>query len=212
MKEEDGMITMENALAYIQWHFIESDGIIACIERGEEIDQREVQRMEVAFQALEGAWKEQMLVPKHAVQIVRAASKTLPRLNRCMLLHPERKTEISRLVMEVDKWIEAVFLSPMSEESAISLVCQHLLGTPSFNVQLYLGEIDNNAVQELFSALDVLAQLWKDRTEISKLAVYAMLSVPWLFTKTSALFSEEEKQYLQRIEQQLDEYITVCLS
>jgi hypothetical protein len=99
----------------------------------------------------------------------------------------------------------------MSEESAILLVCQHVLGIPSFNVQLYLGKIDKNAVQELFSALTVLAQLWKDRTEISKLAVHAMMSVPWLFTKTSPFFSEEEKRHLQRIEQQLDEYITLCL-
>lgn len=213
MSEKAEILTIESALAHIHWHFTERDGIIARIEGGEVIDQREVQEIEAAFQVVEMAWKEQPLVPKQAVQIVRTASKAIPRLNRCMLRYPEREAELSRFVMEAEQWIEAVFLPlPMSEESAISLVCQHILGMPSFNVQLYLGEIDNNAVQELFSALHVLAQLWKDRTEISKSAVYAMMSVPWLFTKTSALFPEGEKHYLQRIEQQLDESITLCLS
>ena len=211
MREDAEMLTVKDALAHIKWHFTESDGLIARIERGEEVDERQVQEIETAFLILQAEWKEHERIPKHAVQILRDANNAILRLDKSSLLYPQRGNEIRHFMTDIFTWMDAAF-STMSEEAAIAAVCQQLLGVPSFVVELRQATIDEEAVKDLFSALDVLARVWKNRKEISKLAAQAMVSVPWIFRDAKNLFSGADKQRLNVIQQQLDEHITRCLS
>lgn len=215
MREDAEILTLEDALACIKWHFTESDGLLVQIEMGKEIDEKQVQMIGTAFQLMQAAWKDKVLVAKNAVQLVRTAIKAIPRLEQYMLLYPQREAEISRFLIKVSGWTDSVFfapLMPLSEEGAITLVCQHFLGIPSFNTELMLGHIDENALGELSDALERLAQIWETKEYISKLAAHAMLSASWLFEEVANVFSSEKKQRLQEIERQLDERITLCLS
>jgi hypothetical protein len=117
--------------------------------------------------------------------------------------------------MQVSQWIEAVFSTPfLSEEGAVILLCQHIFGPPPFCVDLRLGNINEDALSDLFVALDTLAYAWKKKTSISKLAAHAMVSTPELLMSVSKVdfIPETEKQRLRVIEQELAERITECLS
>jgi hypothetical protein len=212
MSEDTEILTLEEALVCIRQHFTEPDGLVAHIEKGLEIDDVQVGKLEGALSRLHLAWQEQDLVPK---QDVRLLWNVVPRLEKCLSLYPERTTEMSSFLMQVSQWIEAVFSTPLlSEEGAVVLLCQHIFGTPPFCVDLYLGNINEDALSELFVALDTLADAWKKKAYISKLAAHAMVGTPEVLMSVSEADSipETEKQRLQVIEQELAERITKCLN
>ena len=91
-------------------------------------------------------------------------------------------------------------------------VYQHLLGTPQFNEGLLFGRIDEEALKELLQALEVLAEAWKTKAQISRLIAYTLISTPWLFARQGNLFSGEEQLRFQQVEQQVEEAISECLS
>src|SRR6266516_1378585 len=139
MREDANEMTLEDAFACIKRHFTESDGLLAHIERGGEIDESQVLRIETAFQVMQTAWNTKALVPKYAVRLVRTAINAIPTLEQCILLYPQREAEIRRFIGKVGDWTETVFFAPsapLSEETAITLVYLHLLGVPSFNGEL----------------------------------------------------------------------------
>ncbi len=202
----------EDAFACIKRHFTESDGLLAHIERGGEIDETQVQMIGTAFQVMQAAWQEQERVPKQAVQLVHHASNAIPRLEQCMQLYPQREAELVRLWEQVSAWTEQVFSLPsLSEAAALVLVCQHLLGTRPFNTELMLGRIDQDALGELLGALEALAQGWQTREQVCKLAAYTMISASWLFDRVANLFPGTKQRRFQEVEQQVNERITLCL-
>ncbi len=99
----------------------------------------------------------------------------------------------------------------MSEENAIAVVSQHVIG-PSFVLGLRFGGIHDEAFKELRTALETLAHKWEKREYVSKIAAGAMISIQDLFTLLSGIYSEEEKRRLQPMLQALNECITRCLS
>jgi|SRR5579859_1455970 len=203
-------LSMEEAVALITQHFQECDGIIAQVERGEKIDGSQVRMIEEALRCLQLAWKGKELVPKHAVRLF---WNVIPRLEKCILLYPHRTDEVSKLMSDLIGWFDGVFSSSlMSEEDAIVLVTQHMIGLPPLSIELRFGNIREDSVEELLMALNVLADTWKTREDISKLAAHAMVSTQAVFMAVSDLFSGTEKQRLNAIEQQLNERITECLS
>jgi hypothetical protein len=209
MSEDAETLTLEEALACIKLHFTEPEGLVAHIEGGLGIDDMQVRALEVALRRLHIAWQEQDLVPKHDVQLL---WNVVPRLEKCLFLYPEQESEISSFLMNVSEWIEAIFSGPqLSEEDAITLFCQHIFGPPPFCVDLRFGQINEDAVSDLLTALDTLAQAWKKKEHISKLAAHAMISVPELLMSVSSLFSGAEKKRLQDIEQAMTERIMTCL-
>lgn len=106
-----------------------------------------------------------------------------------------------------------VFLPPArSEEVALSLVNQHLLGTSPFTTELLHGRINDDSLGELINGLAILGQAWQTRENIPKLAAYAMLCVPWDFDEASQHFSGSNLQRLHEIGQQVMESIMKCLS
>jgi hypothetical protein len=213
MREDADILTWEDALECVRWHFTEPDGLLAHIERGGEIDETQVQMIGTAFQVMQAAWQEQERVPKQAVQLVRHASNAIPRLEQRMQLYPQRQAELVRLLEQVSEWTEKVFSLPsLSEEAALVLVYEHLLGTRPFNTELILGRIDQDALGELLGALEALAQVWQTREQVSKLAAYTMISDSWLFDRAANLFPGTKQQRFQEVEQQVSERITRCLS
>lgn len=202
--------TLEEAWVCIKINFSESKGIIAQIEKGMEIDEINIQMIEVALQRISLAWEDMKLVPKKEVQLL---WNVLPRLEKCLLLYPYRKVEIGNLIARLSERLDALFSSSkMSEEHAIALVCQHLVGVPSFMIELRLGEINETSLEELLLALDTLAQEWKGKENISKLAVGGIISTQNFFSSVSGLYSTSEKQHLQAIELRLCERISRCLT
>lgn len=145
---------------------------------------------------------------------MREAAQMLTAVEQCILRYPEQSAEIREFFLEANEWIENVFISPpepMAEEVAITSVTEHLLGVPSFNVQLIQGSIDEDATKELLEAVSTLEFHWKGRETISKLAAQALIGAPWLFEHVSAYYSDAAREQLQAIEKQLAEYITRCL-
>jgi hypothetical protein len=63
-------------------------------------------------------------------------------------------------------------------------------------------------------SLDTLADAWKKKASISKLAAHALVSTPELLMSVSKadFIPETEKQRLRVIEQELAERITECFS
>src|SRR5579859_253283 len=120
---------MEEALALITHHFQERDGIIAQVERGEKIDDAQLQRLQRALQRVHEEWVAEDLISKEQVRLLWNVS---PRLEKCLLLSPQREAEIYNLIATLGMWIERIFTTPtMSEEQAIAIISQHIIG-PSF--------------------------------------------------------------------------------
>lgn len=118
-------------------------------------------------------------------------------------------------IQNVGYWTDTLFFTspaPLSEETAIAVAYQHLLGTPSFNIELILGTINNDALAELLDALTTLASKWESREYISKLVAHAMISSSWLFDRVATLFQGTSQQTLQDAERQVNEAIISCLS
>lgn len=202
-------LSMEEALACIKLHFTKPEGLIAQVERGISVDNAQVEMIKVALQRIHMTWEKQNLVPK---QDVRLLWGVLPRLEECLRLYPDRELEIRNLYMQIGQWIDEVFAIPtMSEETAIAVVSQHILG-PSFVMELRFHSMNENAREDLFMALDTLAKAWSNKERISKLAAGAMISVQDLSADVSWLHSDVDKKHLQEIIHQLFERINRCLS
>jgi hypothetical protein len=213
MNEECHMLTVDEALIYIRQQFMEPDGLISRIELGEKTDTAQVEIVIRACNTLQAAWQGQEIVPKDVVRMIRLATNRLLSLEQSMSTSPQRLEEITQMVSRLQEWIEMIFLPPpQSEEAALVLVCQHLLGTHPFTTELLMGRINEDSVAELVSGLQVLAQAWSTREQISKLAAYAMLSISWNFDEAARHFSGNKLQRFHEVEQQVNKAITECLS
>jgi hypothetical protein len=206
MGESHDFLSTQEALAYIRLHFAESEGIIARIEQGLPIDNAQIRRLEAALQQLHLAWLNEDLVSK---QEVRLLWNVYPRLEKSLALYPEREREITEFMSKVIRWMEQLFMTPqVSEEYAIAVISQHVIG-PSFLANALLGrEITASAVDETFMAVEALARIWKKKENISKLAAGALISTQYL--PISEHFSQKKKQDIQKLIQQLSEQITKC--
>lgn len=206
MNDDVEKMTIQEALHCIKHHFTENEGLIAQIERGQPIDSIEVKKLEVALQQLHMAWMNLDLVPKQEVQML---WNVVPRLERCLLLYPEKEVELSRFMYDVIVWFDQLFMTElMSGEHAIAMVSQHVIA-PSFLVDIQLSRTTTTSgVDDVFTAVETLAQIWKHRTHISKLAAGALLGTQSM--TISDYYPEDERQRLQEIMQQLREHITKC--
>ncbi|MBA2680158.1 MAG: hypothetical protein H0U76_17400 [Ktedonobacteraceae bacterium] len=135
-----------------------------------------------------------------------------PAFRKSLSLYPEKEAEISHFIMKLSSLLAGLFSTEtMSEENAIAVVSQHVIG-PSFVLGLRFGGIHDEAFKELRTALETLAHKWEKREYVSKIAAGAMISIQDLFTLLSGIYSEEEKRRLQPMLQALNECITRCLS
>ena len=200
-------MTIEDALACVKLHFTEPEGLIAQIERGSPVNSVQVQRLEVALRSLYEAWLDKDLIPKHEVRLL---WNVFPRLEQCLLLYPEKEAELTDFMSKLNVWLDQIFTTPevMSEEHAIAVVSQHVIG-PSFLVGILLSrKITSSEVDDVFTAVETLSRIWKHRTHISKLAAGALLGTQSM--SVSDYYPEYERQRLQEIMQQLQERITKC--
>ncbi len=206
MNDDSESMTTEEAITCIKHHFTEKEGLLDQIECGQPVDSTEVKTLEVAFQQLHMAWVNVDLVPKQEVQML---WNVIPRLERCIMRYPEREIELSKFMYEVIVWLDQLFMTEvMSEEHAIAVVSQHVIG-PSFLKEILLHEkFDATNVDEVFTAVRTLAHLWKKRKYISKLAVGALMSTRYL--PLSAHYPEQERQTIQETMKYLTELITRC--
>ncbi len=94
------------------------------------------------------AWVNLDLVPKQEVQLL---WNVIPRLERCIIRYPEREIELSKFMYEVIIWFDQLFMTElMTEEHAIAVVSQHVIG-PSFLKEILLNEkFDVSNVDEVF--------------------------------------------------------------
>ena len=205
MNDVTGMMTIEEALSCIKLHFVEEEGLIAQIERGLPIDIVQVKRLEMALQRLHIAWENSESVLK---QEVRLLWNVIPRLEHALLFYPE-EAELTKFMREVIVWLDELFMTEvMSEEHAIAVVSQHVIG-PSFLKGILLCEkIDSTSAYDVFTAVETLARVWKSRKHIPKLAAGALISTQ--STIIPNCYSEAEKQQIQKIMEQLRERITQC--
>ena len=79
--------------------FTEPEGLVAQIERGLDIDEVQVQMKEAALRRLRTAWEKKDLVPKQDVGLLWNVGNGVPRLEKCLLLYPQRAGEISKFLM-----------------------------------------------------------------------------------------------------------------
>src|SRR6266568_6791693 len=101
MSQEFEMLSVDEALTCIKQQFTEQKGLIAQIERGATINDVQVRMIEGALRYLQTAWKEKELVPKHAVRLF---WNVIPRIEKCILLYPQRTVELSKLMGDLIKW------------------------------------------------------------------------------------------------------------
>ena len=202
------MLSLEDALLTLELHFTEPEGLLARIERGLPVDEDQLQMINVALQILRATWTEQDLLPK---QNVRLLWNVLPRLEKSLATHPERKEEIENVIFKLSEWLAFLFSTPvMSEENAIAVVSQHVIA-PSFFTDLRFGTINEVLLEDLVLALDTLAEAWKKKEYVSKIASGAMINMQDMVTLVSGLYREPEMKRLRAIEQQLFECISRCL-
>src|SRR5579883_236350 len=208
--------SLKKAISCLTFHFTEHDGLVAQLERGLGIDEADVHAIEQAIQRLHQAWENENLVPKQVVQLF---WRVFPRIESCLHLYPDKRDEISAFLVKLSTWLEIPFTTPttMSEDHAIAVVGQHLIG-PSFLVEvLHFGTIDEHAVEELFFAINTLSEVWSQRTYISKFAAGALISTQDIFSgygpfsQVLARFSDDKKEQLRKIEQRLLERVDACL-
>ena len=205
--------TLEEALACVRRHFMEPDGLLGKVEQGEGINETAVQELEAAFQVMRDTWEEKTLVPKEAVRLILQVSNSIPRLGQCMQRFPQQTDAIANLVSKVTDWSEHVFSYPLvNEEAALVMVGQHLFGTRPFNMELIMGDINEDSLGELLEALDILGQVWESREQISKFAASTLVDAPWLFDRVVNHFPRGKLQRLHETRQQVMESITRCLS
>ena len=182
--------------------------MIARIERGLSVSDIQMRPIENALATIRAKWAEQNLLPKQDVQVL---WNVLPRLEKSVVDHPEQKEEIENVILKISEWLAFLFsTSVMSEENAIVVVSQHVIG-PSFAVELRFGTIDEEALDELLTALDTLAYHWKKREHISKIAAGAIINMQGMVNQVSGLYREPEMKRLRAIEQQLFERMNRCL-
>lgn len=213
MNEGDSTSTLEEAFACVRRHFMEPDGLLGKIEQGESINETEVQQIAAAFEVMQDAWEEKTLVPKEAVRLILHVSNSLARLDQCMRRFPQQKDAIVSLVSKVTHWREHVFSYPLvNEEAALVMVGQHLLGTRPFNIELIMGDINEDSLGELLEALDILGQVWESREQISKFAASTLVDAPWLFDRVVNHFPRGKLQRLHETREQVMDSITRCLS
>ena len=206
MNENVPFMTLEEVLSFIDFHFFEEGGLIAQIEQRLPIDQTQVKKLKVAFQQLHAAWENSDLVPKQEMQLLWNA---ISRLEKCSSLYLKEDAAVADFMDELSVWLDQLFTTKeMSEEHAIAVVSQHIIG-PSFLREILLGEkVTFSAIDNVFIAVETLAKLWKPRKYVSKLAAGALIS-----TKSITIpnhYSEAERQQLQKIMQQLQERISDC--
>lgn len=206
MNDDIEKMTMEDALSCIKLHFLEKDGLMSQIECGLPIDNAQVKRLEVALQRLHIEWENLDLVPKQEMQLL---WNVIPRLERDLLLYPEKKGELLQFMYKIFVWFDQLFMTEvMSEEHAIAVLSQHVIG-PSFLKEALLGEkIDSTSIDDVFIAVKTLAQVWKLRKYISKLAAGSLISIYSVTIPNH--YTEQEKQEFQDIIQQLKEEIAKC--
>lgn len=215
MQKDTNIQTAEEALGWIKGHLMGKNGILATIEQGGAIDETERRKIGDAFQVIQQAWLGQEVIPKEAAQLLHQITAVIERVEQRLAFSSQRNQEMVHFLYQVNHWIDLTFFPPaatISEEEAMMQVYQHLLGTPQFNEGLIFGRIDEEALKELLRALEVLAEVWKSKAKVSRLAAYALVGTPWLFGRQANLFTGEEQSRFQQIKQQVEEAIIKCLS
>lgn len=206
MNDESERMSVEEALTCIKLHFTEPEGLLAQIEQGLPIPNIQVERLEIALRRLHEAWMHRDLISKREAGLL---WNVLPRLEQYMLLYPHREAEIRDFMFKLNVWFDQLFMTQeMSEEQAIAVISQHIIG-PSFLAEVLLGEtIKPAAIEEVFTAVDVLAQIWKKKEAISKLAAGALITIQGF--PISEYYSELKRKEIQKTIQTLQEHITEC--
>lgn len=215
MEEEMKVLTYEEARACLTRHFASDDGFLAQIEKGGEIDFEQIRVIEAALRSLQYHWKNQSLVPRHIVGLL---WNVIPRLEACRSLSPQRQTEIHQVIASLSPLLEIPFVTAptMSEEQAMALVSQHVIG-PSFILEvLHAGRIDENALEDFLMAVDTLAQTWRQKDYIAKVTAGALIGTQDIVSRDGPFapvierFPVEKKQRLQEIQQELLEHVHDC--
>jgi hypothetical protein len=206
MSDKSEMMPIEEAMAYIKLHFTQSEGLLAQIEQGRPIPNDQVEKLEVALRSLQEAWSHTELIAKQEASLL---WNVIPRLEQGLLQYPHQEAEIRDLMFKLSVWFDQMFMTQdMSEEQAIAVISQHIIG-PSFLAEVLHGEaIKSAGIEEVFTAVDVLAQIWKKKETISKLAAGALITTQCI--PVSEYYSEHERRKIQKTLQALQDHITEC--
>lgn len=209
--KQDSSIDVTESWKQLQHHFLEREGLLNQIEQGQVIKQEAVQEVKMALTIIHGAWEKQHTVPRQQVLLLWSAFLRLEQVltNKVQ----DDQEEFLMLMGQLRYWLETVFddpSSPMGEEQAMRVLLQHLLGGPSFGLQLRQGYMDMRFFHNLVLQIENLKRIWEGKEEISRRACGALFAIellPWP-SKTS---SETKQQQLAEMKQELYKQANACL-
>jgi len=210
LTNEQQTFDREEAWQQVQHHFTEQGGLIDQIERGEVIKETTIQEVQRALATVEDDWKTQHTIPRQKVALLWSI---FPRLEKAIQRDRQREQALRFWRAQLTAWLHAVFASPsppMSEEEAIAVVFQHMVGGPSFALTLRQGNIDEPVFQHLLQKMNELELLWQNKPDIPKRAAGVLITLellPW----SSETCSAQDQQKLMSIKHILHEKINGLL-
>jgi hypothetical protein len=204
--------SLEEAYKIVRLHLSEPGGLMHQIENGSEIDGDQVQVLSQGMERIEQGWRNVSVIPKSIVKIL---YDVCPRLERCMRIYPEREDELHNLYYQFCQWIDKIFAeNPLSEEAAIMIVHQQIAGLRPIALELRerceMNEVDVS-LDVFYMALDRLAEIWKSKEYISKLAAGSLVNAQDLFISLADLYSGTEQQAFQQAKQEVFTRVSQCL-
>lgn len=174
-------MTEAEAIAILGEQFPGQDGFLAKLERGEGLDREALARVRLALSSLKEAWADNTDVPKAALlPMVDIGS----RIRSCIKHNPQLEDELVDLSMDLEHEVEHAVFGTFShtEEWATSVAFGCLSGMESLALTLHHRQaVSGGSVDELQTALEVLAKAWKTRESVPRWLAGLMLSAGDLF-------------------------------
>lgn len=209
--KQDLSIDVTESWKQLQHHFFEREGLLNQIEQGQVIKREAVQEVKFALTTLHDAWEKQRTVPRQQVLLLWNA---LLRLEHVLTNKvQDDQEELLTLIGQLRNWLEMVFddpASPMGEERAMEVLLQHLIGGPSFGLQLRQGYVNASFFHNLILQIGKLKRTWGGKEEISRRACGALFAIERL-SWPSRTSSETKQQELAGMKQELYKQVNACL-
>ncbi len=192
----------KDAWESLTYHFSDENGLLAQIESGKEIGIQAIRDVERALEILQEVWRTRRTVPKREISLLWSV---FPRLEQAMSQQPAREQELRAVWSLLSTHMQILLtipLSTMSEEDAIDVLRQHLVGGPSFGQALYMGYTNQIHFQPLLHRLEQLKPVLSGQQEIPKRLSHALLNV-WQFPWSEVTRSEDDHPQVSQMKQQL---------
>ncbi|MBV9615557.1 MAG: hypothetical protein JO031_08880 [Ktedonobacteraceae bacterium] len=209
--KQDSSIDVIESWKHIQHHFFEREGLIGQIERGESVKFEEAQEVRMALTVIHDAWGKQRTVPRQQVLLLWNAVLRLEQVLTNKVQNDQE--DLLALVTQLRNQLETIFddpLFPMREERAMEVLLQHIIGGPSFGLQLRQGYVNTSFFHNLVLQIEKLKKAWEGKEEIAKRGCGALFAVEHL-SWPSRTSSEKKMQELAGMKQNLYEQINACL-